>query len=148
MKTSSSIRRHRWSKDGPSRRKPIGLSKWQVGLRHQWAFSLRGRKILGSIFRVYQFDLGVIFSRMWTCAKTNIVNALTAPTDLTIPAPAFRKSISAQLGPSVPVSGVLTSSSPQSCPGTELANVLAWPHISYHHEPARQSGVNPTSPPP
>lgn len=61
---------------------------------------------------------------MWTCAKSSILNSPAAPTDSAVSAPAY-KPISAQLGPSVPVSGVLTSSSPQSCPA------LSWPMSWY-----------------
>lgn len=74
------------------------------------------RKNSDNIFRVYQFDLGVIFSWMWTCAKTSIVNVPTAPTDPTVPVPAY-KPISAQPGA---VSTCLRSADIQ------LPTVLPW----------------------
>lgn len=126
------------------------LQGWQdgrLGFRHHWAFFPQEGKIMAAFSGFINVIWGLFFSRMWTCAKISIGNAPMAPTDATVPAPVY-KPISAQSGPSVPVSGVLTSISSQSCPGTELANVLAWPHISYHHEPTRQSDINPASQPP
>lgn len=108
-------------------------------------FSLRDKNS-GCVFRLYQFDLGFVFSRMWTCVKTGTVRALSALIDLTVPAQ------SCPWGSPDPCPGPCFSQSqdhwslPQECwlPAphslalalhpTELAdlpaNVLVWPQIS------------------